>query len=113
MKLMPTKNMMVFCSATIMTLALLWTSGCATHQGRSIETSGFLGDYSQLREGTGKEAKLTYVNPQTDFRRYNKIILDPIKVYPGTKDSKLLKISPEDMIKLLDYLDATLRGKTG
>jgi hypothetical protein len=87
--------------------------GCASHQGRRVETSGFLGDYSQLREGTGDEALLTYTNPQTDFRQYDKIILDPIKVYPGVGDSALRTISEEDLQKLVDYFDATLRANLG
>ena len=103
----------VFHAAIFMTLTLVWTGGCATHQGRSVETSGFLGDYSQLHEGTGDEALLTYINPNADFRQYNKLILDPIKVYPGVGNSKLSSISPEDMQKLLDYFDATLREELG
>lgn len=108
-----TKIMSRFWVVIIMANILIWTSGCATHQGRSIKTSGFLGDYSQLSKGTGGEAKLVYVNPQTDFKKYDKILLDPIKVYPGVGDTLLGSLSPEDMQKLLNYLDATLRSNLG
>jgi hypothetical protein len=99
-------------AATIVVLILL--VGCAaTHQGRSVETSGFLGDYSQLQEGSGDKALLNYVNPAADFRQYNKIMMDPIKVYPGVGDSFFSKISPEDLQKMVNYLDAAIRKNLG
>lgn len=94
-------------AATIGVLILL--AGCATHQARSAKTSGFLGDYTQLQQGTGEEVMLTYTNPGTDFRRYNKIVLDPIKVYPGVGDSFFGQLAPEDLQKLVNYFDATIR----
>ena len=94
-------------------LVLSCVGGCATHQARSVKTTGFLGDYSQLREGKGAEALLTYVNPSADFGRYSKIILEPIRVYPGAGDSTFSKMAPEDLQKLLDYFDATLRNNLG
>lgn len=84
-------------------------SGCGeTMQARKVAPSGFLGDYSQLKPGAEGEAKLVYVNQQVDFRQYNKIMLDPIKVYSG-KDGKIAKLPKEDVQKLVNYFDATLR----
>ena len=96
-------------------LALL--SGCAslclvscapTHQTLSAEPSGFLGDYSQLREGKEGEALLVYVNPEADFKKYDKILIDPISIY-ASKGSDLAGLSKEDQQSLLNYLDAALR----
>lgn len=71
--------------------------------------SGFLTDYAQLHKGEPGQAFLTYVNPSANFRKYNAIMLDPIKVYPSNADSALAKMSPEDTQKLLNYLDAAIR----
>jgi hypothetical protein len=107
------KTMLGSCSSVFMALALVWTSGCATHHGRNVEPTGFLGDYSGLHEGTGGEALLTYNNPRTNFHQYNKILLDTIKVYPGVGDSLLGSISSEDMLKLLNYFDTAVRYNLG
>jgi hypothetical protein len=39
-----------------------------------VDTAGFLGDYSMLREGEGKEAQLVYLNPGADFSGYDAIM---------------------------------------
>lgn len=84
-------------------------SGCAsTYQARKVEPSGFLGDYSQFREGGKDEAKLVYVNPKADFKAYDKILLEPVRIY-AAKDSSLGKLPKEDLQRLVNYLDATLR----
>jgi hypothetical protein len=75
-----------------------------------VETSGFLGSYSQLKAGQGDEALLVYVNPKTDFRKYSKIMRDPVRVY-ATKGSALAKLPKEDLQRLVNYLDATLRER--
>lgn len=88
--------------------------GCAsTHRARSVETSGFLKDYSQLQAGGKDQALQVYINPQADFRRYTKIQMDPIRVYTGQEDSPLRTMAPEDLKKLLDYFDASIRTALG
>lgn len=93
-----------------MILAAGMLGGCktTTSQARKAEPSGFLGDYSQLREGQGDEALLVYVNPQADIRKYSKILLDPVRVY-AARDSALAKLPKPDLQDLVNYLDATLR----
>ena len=108
------KYVSVLCPLMFGILAVLAASGCsATHQARSVKTSGFLGDYTQLHEGKGDEALLTYVSSSTNFNRYTKIMMDPIKVYPGVGDSLFGSMPDEDLQKLLNYLDATLRKSLG
>lgn len=97
-------------SVVIFTAGTFATTGCqGSRQARSVETSGFLEDYSQLQKGEGGQALLRYVNPGVNFATYNAILLDPIKVYPSVGDSFLRQMSEEDLQKLLDYLDATIR----
>jgi Protein of unknown function (DUF3313) len=85
-------------------------SGCAsTYQKRSVEGSGFLSDYSQLRDLGGDTALRSYIDPKVDFREYNKIMIDPIKAYAKDKKSSMAKLSKEDQQTLLNYFDAALR----
>ena len=84
-------------------------SGCGTTmQARKAAPSGFLGDYSQLQPGSEGEALLVYVNPVIRFRQYDKILLDPVRVYAG-QDSRIARIPRDDLQKLVNYFDATLR----
>ncbi len=94
--------------------AAVIVGGCAeTHQGRNPIMSGFLGDYSQLREGAGDEAQLVYVKPNCDFRAYDKLMLDPIKVVCTPQKSWLAEASKEEVQALVDYFDAAIRKSLG
>ena len=96
--------------ALVMSLTLVFTTGCVgIYRARNVETSGFLGDYSQLHKGAPDEALLVYVNPNADFAKYNAIILDPIKVYAAQEDSSITKIEEEKLQKLINYFDAAIR----
>jgi hypothetical protein len=84
--------------------------GCGTtHQGREPIESGFLGDYSQLRKGTGDEAQLVYWKPGVDFRKYDKMLLEPIHVRCTPEKSWFRDASDEELKALLDYFDAAIR----
>lgn len=88
--------------------------GCAsTYQTRGAATpSVFLGDTSQLREGTGAEAKLVYINPKADFRKYTKIQLAPVVlIAENAKSSAFSAMSKEDQQAVVNYVDAQIREK--
>jgi hypothetical protein len=75
--------------ACIALVTVMLLSGCATDkQARSVEESGFLGDYSLLHKGGEGEALLNYKNPDADWASYKKVLLDPVVFYqkadPGT-----------------------------
>lgn len=87
-----------------MSLAL---AACATtRQTRDVEPSGFLGDYSQLREGEGEEAQLVYINPKAEWAMYNAVMIDSVTLW---KSSETSDISEEDAQKLTDYLYTLLQ----
>jgi len=96
---------------TLSTLALtLLLSGCqSTYQSRKVEPSGFLQNVSQLRKGEDGEAKLVYINPKADFKRYTKIMMAPVIGYGTTKRGSIRDLSKEDQKKLLNYFDAIIR----
>jgi Protein of unknown function (DUF3313) len=88
-------------------------TGCATTQeAKSVEKSGFLGDYSLLKEGqrsafaqgAENQALFIYKNPAADWRKYRKIILDPVTVWMSGKDSQLKDVSVEDRQRLAALL---------
>lgn len=93
-------------------LVLLLAPSCATtHAVRHVKTSGFLGDYSQLRPGGSGEPALIYRRPAAGSG-YAKLLIDPVVAYAG-QDNRLHKLSPEDRQALLDYFHAALREQLG
>jgi hypothetical protein len=92
----------------LLSVALLY--GCAsTYQKRSVKGSGFLKDYSQLKDHGGDTAMLSYINPNAKFSTYTKIMLDPVRAYASSKDSSMAKMDKEKQQMLLNYFDAALR----
>ncbi|MEI7900489.1 MAG: DUF3313 domain-containing protein [bacterium] len=98
------------CLAGAAFMGALLLSGCAsTFQKSSVKGSGFLGDYSQLKDYGGDTAMLSYIDPKANFRAYTKIMLDPVRAYASSKDSSMAKLSKEKQQTLLNYFDAALR----
>jgi hypothetical protein len=81
---------------------------CATMQARSTTKSGFLGDYSQLKEGGDGKALLVYIDPKADFKAYKRVIVEPVKLYASSEHS-MDNVALEDRQKLLNYADAAIR----
>lgn len=76
--------------------------GCAVQkQARSVEESGFLGDYSLLRKGGQGEALLNYRNPDADWASYDKILLEPVVFYQKVKDPSR-GTPPQDIQAMVD-----------
>lgn len=93
-------------------LALIVTCCSTTEQARSVTTSGFLGDYSQLTPGKSGQAKLVYIDLAADFSKYNKIMLEPVQLWQSENpDSPLSKLSKEEQQQLINYLYASLEEK--
>lgn len=86
-------------------LCVVVLSNCAppTRQARSVEKTGFLGDYSMLREGGEGEALLVYQNARVNWPSYFKVIVDPVTVWLG-KDSQLQEVSGNDRQRMANDL---------
>jgi len=77
-----------------------------------VEKSGFLGDYSLLKQGARSmikessedQALWIYKNPDADWRKYKKIQLDPVTLWMSQKDSQLKDVSVEDRQRLAALL---------
>ena len=88
------------CRIFLLAVLLVTLAGCAaTQQSQSVETSGFLADYSQLRKGRGEQALLVYINSQANFASYDRVIIDPITIWsrPGAETADL----PQDELQHL------------
>lgn len=92
---------------------LIGIGGCAaTQEAKSVEKSGFLGDYSLLKEGQRSvikegpedQALWIYKNPTADWRKYKRIQLDPVTIWMSQKDSQLKDVSVEDRQRLAALL---------
>jgi uncharacterized protein DUF3313 len=60
---------------------------------------GFLSDYSQLKPGREGQAQWIYIDPQAQWSKYDKVIIDPV-TFIASSDSK---VSAEDQQKLANY----------
>jgi hypothetical protein len=87
----------------VVSLALAFAACALTRNPReAAEPSGFLGDYSQLREGTDDEADLVYTNPDVDWSRYDAILIESVTVWH--RGSEQVEISEAEAEALATYL---------
>ena len=100
-----------FFTALFFVFTVLIIGGCAsTYQARSVKESGFLDDYSMLKEGTWSQALLVYINPDANeiCKKYTKVLLEPVSIW--VKDESSMKnVSEEDRQMLTDYLHDSLK----
>jgi hypothetical protein len=90
-----TKHLSIFIMLVI--AAAFVICGCArTKQARSVNQSGFLGDYSMLEKGKKGEALQIYKNPDADWPSYTKIMLDPIAIWSRV-DKRIDSAPQEDL----------------
>lgn len=83
-------------------------------QARNVEASGFLGDYSALREGKNGEALKIYLNPkyQQTCKTYDKVLIEPVGIWVG-KNSDTATLSREDKQMLVNHLHGSLVNELG
>ena len=82
-------------------------TGCNTTKQVSEsekDFSGFLGDYSQLKKGDGKEANFIYIDQSANWAKYTKIYIKNVDLWKSEdKDSKLNKLSEQDQQMLVNF----------
>jgi hypothetical protein len=94
----------------------LASAGCGIirpTRGRHFEEaqhSGFLGDYSQLKEREGYSAQEVYIDPKAAWSHYNAIYLESATLWVKD-DSK--QIDPKDQKMLTDLLYKSMSEKLG
>jgi hypothetical protein len=95
------------------TLLLLLASACATRRARQpADMSGFLDDYSLLREGGPGEVALVYRNPDANWRAYDKVLLEPVTLWRSGRKS-LDPVPEADLLRLIADLQGAVRRRLG
>ena len=75
---------------------ILLVTSCTAKQYRRVGKSGFLGDYSHMREGKSNEALYIDVNSKADCHKYSRVIIEPVTLWTNTKDSPLASLDTKD-----------------
>ena len=81
-------------------------AGCASSTNNA-QQSGFLGNYSDLREGGKDEARYIYIDRKANFTKYTKAKIAPVTLW-SVGDSELDDIDPAELQKLADYLHTSI-----
>lgn len=90
-------------------ITLLGLAGCASKITPPDEYSGFLSDYSQLKEAkspSGAEV-MRWVDPQLDLDRYTAVYIEPTRFYP--KPQATAKIPESTLRGINDYFNQALK----
>jgi len=90
-------------------VASLGIAGCASQVTQPDEYSGFLSNYSQLKQAkspSGVEVK-RWVDPQLDLSRYNAVYIEPTQFYP--KPQATTKIPDSTLNGINTYYNQALK----
>ncbi|MBA1380854.1 DUF3313 domain-containing protein [Pseudomonas brassicacearum] len=94
-------------------IASLALMGCASKVTQPNEYSGFLGDYSRLKEEkspSGAEV-MRWVDPKIDLARYSSVYIEPTQLYP--KPQPTVKIPAATLAGITSYYDQALKREAG
>ncbi len=81
--------------------------GDSTVRVDDVTASGFLSDYSILREGAEGEAALVYWNPTADLAAYDAVIVEPVTIWLGN-GSPMNEVDADQRQKLADEFYAAM-----
>lgn len=88
-------------------------AGCASKVTQPDEYSGFLSNYSQLKQAkspSGAEV-MRWVDPQLDLSRYNAVYIEPTQFYP--KPQATAKIPDSTLNGINTYYNQALKRELG
>lgn len=94
-------------------IASLALAGCASKVVEPGEYSGFLGDYSRLKEEKSPSGAVVmrWVDPKIDLKKYKSIYIEPTQFYP--KPQPTVKIPQSTLSGITAYYDQALKRETG
>lgn len=92
---------------------LLLAAACARPRPpQPAEVSGFLDDYTLLREGGPGEVAFVYRNPDAQWASYDRVLLEPLTLWRSGRKS--LDAVPEgDLLRLVSDLEDAVRRHLG
>lgn len=102
---------------TVFAITIAITTPLATQAAdKAVEKekySGFLKDYSQLKEEKDADGKpvMRYLSPKLTSGAYSQIMIDRVDFYPAPRPDK--NVDAATLQQISDYLDKALRQKIG
>src|SRR5262245_51382512 len=98
---------------SLLTVTILFAAACNPHRAQPpVDTSGFLDDYSLLRQGGPGEVALVYRNPEAHWTSYDKVLLEPVTLWRSGRKS-LDPVPEGDLLRLADDLESAVRRRLG
>ena len=76
------------------------------------EAKGFLSDYSKISTTKNDDGSYEYKDPTVDFSKYNKLLVDRIKIF-FKDDSQYKGIDPDELKVLTDYFYEAINKAVG
>ena len=99
--------------AAVVLLAFVAAGCCHRHaKAPSTEMSGFLDDYSLLRDGGPNDVWRVYRNPKADWHAYHAVLLEPVTLWRSGRKS-LDPVPKEDLLRLVDDFQSAVRRALG
>lgn len=88
--------------------ALAWAA-CGAMAHAEGEHSGYLADYSRLKDvkDANGETVLRYINPDVKPGTYHSVRIDPIDYFPAPMPTE--QVSAQTLVAIADYMDKGLR----
>ena len=80
----------------------------AAATAQEARDTSFLKNEAQLQPGRGSQAQLVYINPETDFSRYDKVVVDRVALWFRDENADG-GIEPTEQQHLAGYFTAALR----
>lgn len=98
----------------MMTLPVAVSAESATQSPKfgDYQTVGFLSDYSKISTTKLADGSYEYVDPTTDFSKYNKLLVDRIKIW-FKDDSAYKGVDPDELKVLTDYFYEAIQKAVG
>jgi hypothetical protein len=90
-------------------IATLGVAGCSSKVVEPDQYSGFLKDYSQLREArspSGAEV-MRWVDPKLDINKFTSVYVEPTQLYPRPQPT--VKIPQQTLNGITNYYDQALK----
>lgn len=93
-------------AALVLAVAPIWLAGCSTPAAKT----GFLKDYSKLKQHSDIEERYVYINPNMNVGDYSKFIVDPVAVNLS-QEGKARETDPEKLAELAQYFHEQIVGQ--
>ncbi len=92
--------------------AAVATPAEAAHSFGDYKAQGFLTDYSNISKTQDDYGSYRYVDSTADFSKYNKLLVDRIKIF-FMEDSEYKGIDPDELKALTDYFYEAINKAMG